>query len=428
MAASDAMFPVPMHKSDSSNVSTAPNSSSTDLDTSTADLDANASISSAEASTLTTDPGDNNANIVPEESNAPTADPAESTTSTTDLDANANMSSTEATTSSTDLPDINANILPEEAKALTSDPVGAHASIAPDELTTSIIDLSDINAISSVTAAPLSFATSNYKRLYTRALAPPLHDNLVSAVENMLTLYAQRICATEVRPDGKILEWNVNAAMEQMQDQAFTLSADVGAMVQYLWTSSKKHRIVKDMEWAAVLNAVIRDDVAEEIEAAGPIFRSMTIAANINIRCYPRNGETWRGGGFRREYRAFFERMITRKYRVPGYLATSDNRQIAAAFAFKAGTDHPSHPCVIWRIMFDPRGKLNAEYRVKHMTFVSKTSNPGENEYLFAPYSVFALVSVKWSVKELIFPHEFTIRAALDNKEEDEELPLTPWY
>jgi hypothetical protein len=62
------------------------------------------------------------------------------------------------------------------------------------------------------------------------------------------------------------------------------------------------------------------------------------------------------------------------------------------------------------------------------MSFVSKTLIGGENEYLFAPYSVFTLVSVKWSAKELIFPHEFTILAARDNKEEDEDLPLAPWY
>ena len=116
--------------------------------------------------------------------------------------------------------------------------------------------------------------------------------------------------------------------------------------------------------------------------------------------------------------------MIGQKYRVPGFLATSDNRDIAAAFAFNAGN---AHPCAVWRIMFDPRGKGHPEYRVKHMTFVSKTLIAGENEYLFAPYSVFTLVLVEWSAK-LIVPHEFTILSALDNKEEDEDLPLTPWY
>ena len=61
------------------------------------------------------------------------------------------------------------------------------------------------------------------------------------------------------------------------------------------------------------------------------------------------------------------------------------------------------------------------------MTLVSKTLISGELEYLFAPYSVFTLVSVKWS-DELVKPHKFTLRPVIDNKLEDEELPLAPWY
>ena len=81
----------------------------------------------------------------------------------------------------------------------------------------------------------------------------------------------------------------------------------------------------------------------------------------------------------------------------------------------------------MWRITFDPRGKLHPKYRVQHMSFVSNTLMEGENEYLFAPYSVFKLVSIEWS-EELTDAHEITIRAARNNKEETEDLPLAPWY
>ena len=199
-----------------------------------------------------------------------------------------------------------------------------------------------------------------------------------------------------------------------------------------MWTSSKKHRVASNMEFCSVLNAVIRADIAEEIEAAAIIFRSINNrrvqrkdgAPDISVQSYPPKGETWRGGGFRQQHRAFFESMKGRKYRVPGFLATSDKRDIAAGFAYRASNDHP---CAIWRIKFDRRGKDNPKYRVRHMTFVSKTLIEGENEYLFAPYSVFTLVSVKWRAG-LINPHQFTIQAARDNKEEDECLPLSPWY
>ena len=116
--------------------------------------------------------------------------------------------------------------------------------------------------------------------------------------------------------------------------------------------------------------------------------------------------------------------MIGKKYRVAGFLATSINRHVAAKFAFKADRHHPR---ALWSIKFDRRGKFLRQYRVQHMTFVSKSLVKGEREYLFAPYSVFRLKSVKWSVN-LRKPHLFKIQAAIDNRDEDEDLPLTPWY
>ena len=250
------------------------------------------------------------------------------------------------------------------------------------------------------------------------------------AVEDVLSIYAVRINPT-ADPDD--VAAGVQSFMDKLQGEAFKnseeLLKDVDAVAQYLWTSGKRHHVVHGMELCSVLNAVIRDDVEAEIKAAITIFRS------INNRLverseghvdpyYPRGGETWRGGGFRTCFRPFFEQMVSKKYRVPGFLATSSKRRVAAEFAFKASNEHPR---VLWRVMFDRRGKHDPEYRVQHMTLVSKTLVKGEHEYLFAPYSVFTLVSVKWS-KSLRKPHEFTIQAACNNKSEPEDLPLVPWY
>ena len=145
---------------------------------------------------------------------------------------------------------------------------------------------------------------------------------------------------------------------------------------------------------------------------------------DVDVQTYPPKGETWRGGGFREQCAEFFRNLKGKKYRVPGFLASSSVETVASQFAFCADKNHP---CAIWRIKFDKRGKKNPRYRVQHMTFVQKTLIPGEHEYLFAPYSVFTLTSVKWSDKRSE-PHEFTIQSALDNKEEDKNLPLAPWY
>ena len=222
--------------------------------------------------------------------------------------------------------------------------------------------------------------------------------------------------------------------MRKIQNDAFkhqkTLQNNVDAAAEYLWTSAKSHSLFKDMTLCSVLNAVIRDDIAAEIEAAATVFRNLNSrrVARVNIggkavdTSYPPKGETWRGGSFRRQFRSFFTQGI--KYRVPGFLATSRKRHVATHFASMATK---THPCALWRIAFDPRGKDHAEYRVQHMTFVTKTLFRGEGEYLFAPYSVFTLMSVQWS-DELRKPHEFVIQPAVDNKKEDENLPLTPWY
>lgn len=282
-----------------------------------------------------------------------------------------------------------------------------------------------------------TFGTSNYKRFYTAAEAPVFQHELLSAVHNLLKLYATRINPTI---DPKTVSVGVKGFMAKIQDDAFqhkyckeALQNDVASVAEYLWTSGKEHDIVKRAELCSVLNAVIRDDIAEEIAVAATIFRSINIrrinrpqkkGVQVDVQTYPPKGETWRGGGFREQCTEFFKSVKGKKYRVPGFLATSSNKMVADQFAFKADKNHP---CAIWRIKFDKRGKKKPQYRVQHMTFVQKTLIPGEHEYLFAPYSVFTLTSVKWSDKRSE-PHEFTIQSVLDNKVEDENLPLAPWY
>ena len=308
-------------------------------------------------------------------------------------------------------------------------------------LATSHENRNDINLVSSsvvegTTDPAKTFAKSNYKWIYAQAKRARFQYNLLGAVEKVVTLYATRI-----NPDQSehFLKDQVDQFMKQIQDEAFkddqTLQNDVDGAAEYLWTSAKRHDIVNRMELCSVLNAVIRDDLKEEIEAAAVVIRSIVsrCVQRDDTDCvgldrldptYPTDGVTWRGGGFRNQFQTFFKRTKGQKYRVPGFLATSNNRRVAATFAFKADS---AHPRVLWRVNFDRRGKYQPAYRIRHMTFVSKTLVKGEGEYLFAPYSVFKLVSLKWS-ENLTKPHELTVEAVVDNRCEDESLPLAPWY
>ena len=280
---------------------------------------------------------------------------------------------------------------------------------------------------------PKTFANSNYKRFYVDAEPSSFGHNLLSAVQEMVTLFARRI-NPELGPVA--LKDGVHAYIKKLQEDAFrnhqVLQEDVGAAAEYLWTSAKKHAVVNNMELCSILNAVIRADIAEEIQAATPIFRSLNTrrvhrtseGANMDAQSYPPEGETWRGGGFCDEFKAFFDKIRGKKYRVPGFLATSESKGTATSFVHRVEQNRPR---ALWRVKFHRRGKTRAEYRVQHVSFVSHTLIPGEGEYLFAPYSVFTLLSVKWS-SQLRKPHEFTIRPAVCNQEEDENMPLSPWY
>ena len=73
--------------------------------------------------------------------------------------------------------------------------------------------------------------------------------------------------------------------------------------------------------------------------------------------------------------------------------------------------------------------KLHAhrERKCVHVNLVKKTNVPGEEEYLFAPYSAFTVLSVRWGAGTAAAPHEIELLAAVDNKAEREDLPLAPW-
>ena len=71
--------------------------------------------------------------------------------------------------------------------------------------------------------------------------------------------------------------------------------------------------------------------------------------------------------------------------------------------------------------------RIDAERKCVHVNLVKKTNVPGEEEYLFAPYSAFTVLSSTWNAGTTAEPHVIELLAAVDNKEEPEDLPLAPW-
>ena len=214
------------------------------------------------------------------------------------------------------------------------------------------------------------------------------------------------------------------------QDEALN---EIDSASQRLWTSAKKMRCnatADQREFCSILNTVIRLDNQDALAGAVVLVRSInqlcvTRRINENQQVLPPDDRCFRGGGLPDQHRAFFQ--PGKKYRVPGFLATSFKEDKAEEFLYRAH-DESKLPAVKWVIELDPRGKSSFKYRCKHVNFVSKTNVPGEEEYLFAPYSVFTVKSAHWSdTPDDETPHIITLTAAIDNRKESEELPLAPW-
>jgi hypothetical protein len=111
--------------------------------------------------------------------------------------------------------------------------------------------------------------------------------------------------------------------------------------------------------------------------------------------------------------------------------------------AFDAGL-----PPVHWVIRVDARGEKSLRwsacavrvalaaslanrarrYRCKHVNLVEKSNIAGETEFLFAPFSVFTVVSTHVPPKPTASnPIVIVLQAAVDNRDEPDELPLSPW-
>jgi hypothetical protein len=244
------------------------------------------------------------------------------------------------------------------------------------------------------------------------------------------------------------------------------LLGDLGATASLLWTSPEVFAGMDSdhtKELCSLLNAALRDDRSEFMGPAAAMVRAINdglctknrhVSTDDEIATqFPPGGElarqtfgpgtTFRGTGFDDAHRDFF--VPGKKYRVPGFLATSFNPAVAVRFAAKAAQVKPRpHPStaldakghwtgtcekssVLWVVHVDPEGQHNPEKCCRHVNFVGQhTHVRQEKEYLFAAYSTFTVRSVKWcddggpSIAEL--------DAALDNRDEPEDLPLAQWY
>jgi hypothetical protein len=90
-----------------------------------------------------------------------------------------------------------------------------------------------------------------------------------------------------------------------------------------------------------------------------------------------------------------------KKYRVPGFLATSFQQDVALVFAERAFKDALAHGggsaaqnhAVLWVVHVDPAGATNNLKLCRNASLVQKSHVDGEEEYLFVRCAVFTMDS-----------------------------------
>jgi hypothetical protein len=320
----------------------------------------------------------------------------------------------------------------------------------------SMLMLSSRAAVLDVSGDDLDFTRLDLTAREVQAV-PAYRDELLWALRRVVKGY----CEWHDKPEAEC-----NAFLQKLYGE-WKLEDSVALAAQRLWTSAKKLGGVDNgngsgvdvgagAEFCSMWTEVIRRDQASLARPSAIIARALNrqlVGAASTARAevagatdHPEQHCTWRGGGFGvpglpaddpispEGLRQFF--TVGKTYRVKQCLATSFKESTADGFLRKAhdpamGGD-PGRQLAKWKVALDPRGADDAQFRCKHVQYLSETHVPGEEEFLFAVFSVFTVREVEWSADPAA-PHRITIEAALDNKLDPDgqpwpdDLPLAPW-
>jgi len=228
----------------------------------------------------------------------------------------------------------------------------------------------------------------------------------------------------------------VRSFVERLRQQAaeagIDTMGDAGATAELLWSSAERLEGVEgyDKELCGLINHALR----ENLPTVGLAWRLAGVVRAINAvrqirgrdedaNRFPPGGRTYRGGGFDTKFRGFFS--VGKKYRVPGFLATSFDEQVALKFRDEEAYVPPGGERILWVVHVDPAGDIDKSRRCKH-AYLIRSLLSHEAEFLFTAFSVFTVRNVLWG--EGGTPSRVELDAAMSNDTEPEDLPLAPWY
>ena len=293
-----------------------------------------------------------------------------------------------------------------------------------------------------------NFGSSNFKRAYEHAHPVTLATEVFAAASSFMRAYCTVHNLTGDGHQALMQEFILGLQRQTGGHAAVDVLDRAGPTAELLWTSDRKFVGVAPehaKELCSLINSALR---ADHPDLAGP---TASMVRAINTLCvvrgaavaslrFPAGGITFRGGGFCNSHREFF--TVGKRYRVPGFLASSFSEAVATDFRDRADLP-PDGSRILWRIHVDPAGEHDPSRRCKHVNFIDRTHVLGEQEFLFAPYSIFTVTAVAWGGAGGL--HCVDLDAATDNVGHDaaaagaeggrwatpangDDLPLAPWY
>jgi hypothetical protein len=321
-----------------------------------------------------------------------------------------------------------------------------------------------------------TFANSSFKAKYDSAPVPAGVFELGALLTKLIEGHC-KTCGIDYDEFGAPFIKRLNAEAVHNADE-LTTSLLIPEAVQRMWTSAVA---LQGREFCSILNDAIRRDVkGDGLDAAAGLARAMnelcvTVTGDLQTHGSPRTSkqlaggkkaapsessdgsprtpkqhtggeitvpsesssylpkdrtdvppegrqtdwpeQSFRGGGFNDEFRSFF--VPGRTYRQPAFLPTSLSRDVAAHFIERSSDESK----VMWIV------HLDHERHCDHVNFVTKTVPDlgEEEEFLFAPYSVFTVLRAEWRAGTATRPHVIELYAAPDNLSHPLDLPLAPW-
>jgi hypothetical protein len=298
--------------------------------------------------------------------------------------------------------------------------------------------------------ATRTFEASTFRRLYA-ALAgraePISYEELLVGVKGLILEHAQRhgISAHDANIYFNVVRDNTLLAAAHGQhgaDAVNELLRDPARLAVRMYTTAETlpaNSPNDGRELCSILNETLREDKPTHAIIFTRALNSFCVTGrtpgSLPVR-WPPGNEVWRGGALPAEHHHFF--TVGKTFRVPSFLSTSATQATADQFMQGRGMHNGRPAYVRWTIRFD------ASRRCNHVNFISvhdgslapgglnaPGANPHvarEDEFLFAPYSVFTIISVLFRDHPTSEqPHEIVLRASVDNLLELMSLENAPW-